>query len=323
MHTSPPPKKTLHSWLIDYPTTSGNYGHLLLEQKSQPDDELISTLRPYFESAHLDARQHFHEIMRIDLHPDAGSEAATVAYPNCLPTSAQHGLFGEALAGLLTESYIFVGDHIWTIPIFLFRYHQDVEHYLFALSRDSARKRQVFGRLGSDFLALKIAKDGTVKRFISGEAKWRNSLTQSVADIMLLGKKIKDPDGGEEKVHSEKGIWFELNRDTPVPHGLTQLHRLLCELAPDEYAETIVSLDRILALQNPEHVERTDLVVLAGNGGKTRKSMECLVEWGTCPSEYEANNDLQVVELILTNGDELIDKLYATLWQEEAVDAEA
>jgi hypothetical protein len=60
MHTCPPPIDNLEGWLEAYPSTSGSYGHLLLEQKAQSDLALIESLRPYFESAHLDAREHFH-----------------------------------------------------------------------------------------------------------------------------------------------------------------------------------------------------------------------------------------------------------------------
>lgn len=314
MHTCPPPKKVLNFWLEDVYSEVDGYGHLLLEQKAVLGDKEISQLRTYFESAHLDARQHFHNIMRISLHPDAIRDTGVPTYPNSLPIKAQHGLFGEALAGLLTETYKFIGKHTWTIPVFLFRHHQAVEMYLFALSRDEARKGEVFGRLGSDFLALRISPDGSVEGFIAGEAKWRNSLTPGVADTLMLGKKIEDPDGGPNKVHSGKGIWYELNRDTKVPHGLTQLQNILLTIAPEEYAETIVSLDRALALNNPDHIDRTDLVVLAGNGGKTRNTMTCLVGWEEVPEEYLAGNDLQVVELILTKGDELIDQLYSDLW---------
>jgi hypothetical protein len=43
----------------------------LLEQIFDADDELVAALRPYFESAHFDAREHFHAQAGIDLHPDA------------------------------------------------------------------------------------------------------------------------------------------------------------------------------------------------------------------------------------------------------------
>ena len=56
MHTCPPPTNALDQWLEPKGTVEQNYGHLLLEQKGEIDPGLIDALRPYFESAHLDAR---------------------------------------------------------------------------------------------------------------------------------------------------------------------------------------------------------------------------------------------------------------------------
>ena len=60
MHTCPPPTDALEEWLDEYPFVKETYGHLLLEQKSDITQQLIDALRSYFESAHLDARKHFH-----------------------------------------------------------------------------------------------------------------------------------------------------------------------------------------------------------------------------------------------------------------------
>lgn len=121
MHTCEPPVATTEDWLKCYPSVEGNYGHLLLEQQMALSPQLVDGLRPYFESAHLDAREHFHAQIAIDLHPDADAPGAHACYPNCLPLTAQHGLFGEVMAGLLTEVYQekLVGAHSWTVPIFL------------------------------------------------------------------------------------------------------------------------------------------------------------------------------------------------------------
>lgn len=189
MHTCEPPFATTEAWLKSNPSVEGNYGHLLLEQKIAIGPELVDGLRPYFESAHLDAREHFHAQIAIDLHPDADNLGAHACYPNCLPLTARHGLFGEVMAGLLTEAYQedFVGGHTWTVPIFLFRFHADVENYLWTLARDAERKRQVFGRFGSDFIGLSLDDNGGIVRLIAGEAKWRNRLTQSSVDTLMLG----------------------------------------------------------------------------------------------------------------------------------------
>jgi hypothetical protein len=52
-------------------------------------------LRPYFESAHLDAREYFHAQIGISLHPDAVGGPIPVSYPNCLPSKAGRGNIGR------------------------------------------------------------------------------------------------------------------------------------------------------------------------------------------------------------------------------------
>src|SRR3546814_10312100 len=119
----------------------------------------------------------------------------------------------------------FVGGHSWTVPIFLFRYHADVESYLCTFARDADRARQIFGRFGSDFIGLSLGDDGEVVRLIAGEAKWRNRLTQSAVDTLMLGDYEDGEDEDGERVRNGRGVWFEINRDMPVPHSLRQLQR--------------------------------------------------------------------------------------------------
>lgn len=316
MHTCPPPTETLDEWLSSNGTIEGNYGHLLLEQEVKIDQALVDALRPYFESAHLDARKYFHEQIGVSLHPDEEGQGSDVRYPDCLPLKARRGLFGEVMAGLVTESYRdeFVGGHNWRVPIFLFREHDDVEKYMWALRFDPARKREVYGRHGSDFIGIALDIDGAVERVIVGEAKWRDSLTESVVSRLLYGDKEKDPVTGES-AHNGFGIWYAVNRDTPIPHGLRQLQRLLEVWDPAGYASTIVSIDRAILGQGPLP-GRTNLVLIVGNGARRREKLECLIDWEKLPKEYTAPFDLQVVEVILEGGETLIDGLYASLWKD-------
>lgn len=315
MHTCPPPSDAISEWLEDYYSEVDNYGHLLLEQNENVGAGLVDELVPYFESAHTDAREFFCAQIGIDLHPDAdGNEDAAFLYPGCLPKSAIRGLFGEVMAGMLTEHYSYIGDHNWCIPVFLFRYHADVEKYLFDLSRDAERTRQVFGRFGSDFLGLCIDSDGNVIRFIAGEAKWRENLNKSTINKLMLGDWETDENTGE-RVRSGKGVWFEVNRDTPAPHGLRQLQQILKERDPQTYSNTIVSLDRVLMLRNPQPLPRTNLILITGNDVPTREKAHSLIPWEATPPEYTASHDLQVVELILNDGGDLIDQIYDALWK--------
>lgn len=322
MHTCLPPHDALEEWLEGHPSTNGKFGHLLLLQKEIDREALCQALRPYFESAHLDAREVFHADIGIDLHPDAGDGGdAPIEYPGCLPGTTRKGLFGEVMAGLITEGYELVGAHDWCVPIFLFRYHEDARNYLFALARNPERKRQTIGRLGSDFIGLLLDEDGAVVRFIAGEAKWRKTLTQSVVDSLMHGKKIDDPAGGGGKVHSGKGVWNDVNNDPPVPIGVRQLMRLLQEHDPDVYDAAILSMERALVLNHPEPLPRTDLIIIVGNGAATREKMNCLLPFKEMPDDYTAGHDLQLVEVILEDGEELIDALYESLWSDGGGDA--
>ena len=299
MHNRPPPHALLARWLQRTMHLNGSYGHILFEQLIPSDDTVVNELRPYFESAHLDAREVFHHAARIDLHPDAGGAGANAQYPNCLPPTAKKGLFGEVMAGLLTEAYRLVGAHQWTIPVFLFRYHAEVEAYIFELARDPARVREVSGRHGNDFIALGIdPATKQVVRFIAGEAKWRTKLTLSTMDALMLG---------------EGGVWNEMNTALAIPQGLEQLNKLLCEKARDQYAETIVSLDRALLL-NSAPLPRTDLVLVAGDRAARREPGTGYLPVDAPPPEYTAGRPLQVIELVMEGGGLLIERLYSSLW---------
>lgn len=315
MHTCKAPGTALDKWLEQYPSEEGNYGHLLLEQVGANDKSLVKELRPYFESAHEDARQYFHELIGMDLHPEPSAPGAHAEYPRCLPITARRGLFGEVMAGLITEHYRFIGDHDWKVPIFLFRHHEDVERYLFALARDPSLVREVFGRFGSDFIAIAMAKNGDVHRYLAGEAKWRKDLTESAANNLLLGAKKKDKDGN---VYRAPGIWSQLGKDSKIPHGLRQLQQLLKDRDPIGWSATILSLDKALLLKNPLPLARTNLVLIAGNAPANKDAGVPWVDWKEQPAEYVAPHDLQVVEMFLSDGEKLIDKIYECLWTYEA-----
>lgn len=313
LHNCPPPRAALARWLSHYPSEVGNYGHLLLEQHCDCDDDLVADFVAYFESAHADARAFFHDQMGIELHPDAGASEPHITYPACLPSITRRGLFGEVMAGMLTEHFEYIGSHKWTIPVFLFRYHEDAEAYLFALVRDEERKREVYGRRGSDFLALALDDEGDIERFIAGEAKWRKKLQPAVVAELMYGKKKKNT-VTKRLEHDGKGIWFQINRDISAPHGLRQLQRLLREIDPDGYSAAIAKLDRVLVVRDAEPLPRTNLILISGGDVPSREAKHSLIPWEELPEDYMAPHDLQVVELILNDGDDLIDGVYDALW---------
>jgi hypothetical protein len=311
LHTCPPPN--LSEWLEEYSSDVGNYGHLLLEQKKDNDADLLLKLKPYFKSAHLDARTNFHEFMGIDLHPDAATEPVDISYPSSLHLTTLKGFFGEALTGLIVEGYELVGKHSWKIPVFLFRFHDDAKKYLFTLVRDPEQRRKTIGRLGTDFVGISIDENGEVERLISGEAKWRKTLTQGVVDDLMLGPKLK----GQNLRQEGKGIWAELNKEVNPPNGLRELQIALKEIDPDGYAESILSMDKLLSAYGANVAAKTDLVVIVGNGSVTRENGNCFVVHEEVPKAYSAGNDLQVVEIVLNDGEQLIKDLYSNLWNGE------
>ena len=310
MHSSAPPKDVLEEKFEQNATVNGRLGHTLLEQVEADDGTLAKALKKYFESAHLDARNRFHSFIGIDLHPDADGDAPIATYPGSLPSTTRRGWFGEVLAGLLTESYEYIGDHNWKVPIFLFRYHDDAANYLFTLARDPTQIRQTIGRLGTDFIGLSLNNDGEVVRIISGEAKWRLTLTQAKVDDVMLGNKVKG-----SAVRSGKGVWRDLNKEPSPPSGARQLLELLREYDPNGFDSAILCLERALVVKDPAPIPKTDLIVFAGNGRAKREKGECLLPWEAVPDEYTAGNDLQIVEVVLQGGEDLIDTIYASLWE--------
>ena len=312
LHTCPPPQDELEERFEENALIYDGFGHTLLVQQAADDGTLAASLRPYFESAHLDARNVFHSDIGLDLHPDAEGDGPPITYPGSLPTNARRGLFGEVLAGLLTETYTYVGQHNWHVPIFLFRFHEDAVNYLYTLARDTAQDRQIIGRLGSDFIGLCLDDDGQVIRIISGEAKWRKVLTPGRVNTLMLGKYKDGVDGS--RVLSGKGVWNSINKELPIPRGVRQLQRLLQEHDPIGYDRTILSLEHALVVRNPEFIPKTDLVVIAGNARPNREEGERLLPFEELPKEYSAGNDLQIVEVIFNGGEELIDAIYDNLW---------
>ena len=314
LHTCQPPVEELEERFEEHATVNGNFGHTLLVQLTADDGTLASALRPYFESAHLDARNIFHSDIGLDLHPDAAGDDPFIAYPSSLPRTTRRGLFGEVLAGLLTQTYDYVGQYDWHVPIFLFRYHDDAFNYLFTLARDPAQVRQTIGRLGSDFIGLCVDDDGSVTRIISGEAKWRRTLTQGQVNTLMLGEWVEDGEGS--RVRSGKGVWNSINNEPTTPSGVRQLQRLLQEHDPVGYDATILSLEKALVVRNPEPLPKTDLIVVAGNASATRQDGDCLLPFEGPPDEYTAGNAVQIMEVVFHEGPELIDAIYDSLWSE-------
>src|SRR3546814_13276341 len=94
-------------------------------------------------------------------------------------------------------------------------------------------------------------------------------LTESTGAALLLGPKVRNEETGV-LAHTGKGIWYELNRDTAIPHGLRQLQFVLEQRDREGHADIILSIDRAVLNLGPPP-ERTDLVIICGNGAAKRE----------------------------------------------------
>lgn len=314
MHTCAPPSQALNAWLAGLYVHANRFGHLLLEANAPHTQILVDALRPYFESAHLDAREVFHEDAGLDLHPDATGPVSPIQYPGCLPPITLRGLFGEVMLGLVSEAYpaIIVGQHAWKVPVFLFRFHEDAADYFYDLQQNPNRIRQVIGRHGDDFIGLCLDAEGFVIRFIAGEAKWRETIQPSVVNNLLLGNLLPNQPNSAVRTRANDGIWNDLNTASNPPRGLRQMQRILEERTNGDYQNAIISIDRAITQRNP--IPRTNLVLIAGEAAPTRAPHSCLMPV-QIPPEYTSNDDLQLVEIVLRPGDDqMIDLLYQSLW---------
>ena len=307
MHTCAPPTKELKKCFKESAKVIHGLGHTLLEQEKPDDGSLSTALKPYFESAHFDARQYFHEYIGIDLYPGAATGAKPlVSYPGSLSPETRRGLFGEVLAGLLTESYTYIGGHTWIVPVFLFRDHQDVRNYLFELDQNPHLVRKTLGRQGTDFVGISLNSAGEVVRVISGEAKWRTTLNKSVVETLLHG---------EKKNGSGKGILQELNNEPNLPLGVRQLQEILKLNDPEKFDKIILCLQEALTSKKTTPFPKTNLIVIAGNRNPERDPGDCFIPNDRIPAGYKADSDLQVMEVVFKEGKKLIDKIYESLWQ--------
>src|SRR3546814_17874101 len=88
------------------------------------------------------------------------------------------------------------------------------------LRYDPERVREIYGRHGTDFVAISLNDDREVVRVIAGEAKWRRSLTESTVAALLHGPKVRNEVTGV-MAHTGKGIWEERNVENEIPQERT------------------------------------------------------------------------------------------------------
>lgn len=286
----------LRSWLsARNPYASAQYQVLVLSATQIADPSpAYAELKTYLESAHADARAHFHDICRINLHPRARGPGATVEYPNRLDGSVRSGLFGEALCGLVAESWLLLSTQVdFTVPVFLFRFHSGVEEFLNKLL-DGGTPTGFAGRHGDDFLAVELDEHDEVVRILVGEAKFRTDMGVSPFRKLMVEEIPK------------------LSDEPDIPLSITKLIRAL-ELVDAARFETVrASLEAIHLRQRS--VERVDMMVIVYENHQVRTPPP-YASTPNKPAEHSAARPLVIVELHLPGANMLMSSLYPNLYR--------
>ncbi|NUN07126.1 MAG: hypothetical protein HUU57_15370 [Bdellovibrio sp.] len=259
------------------------YGHTRLHGVDGVDlNDLIKQLSPYINKAHQDAKAHFYEEFSIDLDP-----LSETRYPNALPIKQHKGYFGEVFCGILIKHFSTICANDWSIPAFLFRYHDAAGEYLYRLKKGEKIGKNVPGRTGSDFIAIAIDDPSQeVVSVLGGEAKCHKKWNSTIANEAL------------EKMSTEGS----------APVSLQRIGKLLLELHGDEYTHVAQKLrDASLAIGEAP-IPRTDLFLFFFESPVTYPPSQIDVK--SKPKSHTADRPLQVFEINLKGAEQLIEELY-------------
>lgn len=277
---------------------SASYQLLVAPKPGTPGgDPPFDKLKAYFESAHADARQHFHAVCMLDLHPRASGPTGVVEYPNRLVGNVRRGLFGEALCGVVAQTWLLLTDQRqYLVPVFLFREHSGVEDALNKLL-DGQEPTDLPGRLGDDFLAVQTDDSGNVVSILVGEAKFRSKMNPSIYKELML---------------EPKGVLPKMSAEGDAPSSITKLIRILREIDPERFETIRASLEEIH--YRTRLAERVDLVVLAyeEHGATTAPPYSPTTEK---PKAHDSTRPLVIAELHIPMANDLMDKLYTNLYR--------
>jgi hypothetical protein len=254
----------------------------------------LPSIVSYLEKAHADAREYFHSVIGLSLDPVLTSRKEP-AYPQDMPLKTKKGFFGEALCGMFTEAMEIGGESEWLVPTFLFRMHREAEEHLFRLVMKEKVPVDIPGRTGSDFIAIAIGKNGTIRRFLSGEAKCHETFNITKCKEFL--KEI-----GEEGV---------------MPVSVPQLLRILQDQTDKKFAVIIAALEGIFLAKQYANVPKTNLFLyLYDKPGVVNYETPRITNELTAES-YNSTVRLHVLEVCIPDGTELVETVYGSLYQGE------
>jgi len=286
--------------------------HLLVtsdDERTAPPVELIGA---YLESAYADARYYYHKICNLDLHPVPGTRTSAVQFPNSLPDNTRKGMFGEALCGIVVQTYLLLeNDRDFDVPVFLFRQHSGVEEALTILKRGGTIK-EVPGRHGDDFIGIEVDEEGWIIGFIVGEAKYRSKMNASVYDGLMNDQQSGSGKTGKKRKKVNRGILGKMVNEPDLPISMNSLKRILQDIDEDRFERLIVSIEELdIGIRK---ADRVDLVVLAC-AETAKKAKPPYSPTTSRPSDHKTTRPLVIAELVIPQGGDLITSLYDDLYR--------
>ena len=294
MRTTESLVKNLTAWLKSTITETRDrrYRHQLLREQRAHRSEAVRELKAFVHEAHEDVRRHLRTVPGISLSPPGIPEGNTndpaLGYPEKLHINVLKEYFGEILAGLVAENFAPLGEDDWSVPAYLFRFHDAALQNLFGIRQGAREPTPLPGRLGSDCLAFQRDDDGTIKRCLVCEAKCTASHNSGM---------IKD-------------AHVKLNDRAVLPVDLHQLIVVLKDYDDATSSGWVDSLTRLL-LQGPDSsYERCDLASYVCGRSPTHLSRTTWISPDTPHPDYRSNRRLEAVEIHLNNVDSLVAEVY-------------
>lgn len=304
-------KSGINNWVSEKEISDDtDFLHTLIEQKTVVPDDLMKDLVLFFEDAHRDARDSFHKLASISLHPLGGESKRKISYPSSLPKNIHRGYFGETLAGFVSLYFKTIGDHDWVVPVYLHRNHHEVTDYLKKLRRNEINEdKQMIGRKGDDFIALCLNADGTIDKVLVVEAKYRSSLVKSSFNALLKTNTLNKK-GAVKKFC----VLEDLSKKHSVPNDLSVIGKILEETDYDKYKNTILDIEKIES--DLIQIDRIDLVLVIYTEIGSRTTAPLLTD-SKKPVQYTSGRDLQVTEMYVNGGESLIEEIFTRMYLEK------
>lgn len=286
--------KSLFSWLPNHLTESpdARYRHRLLKEELIHRQENLTGLQSFVKKAHEDARWYLSRLAENSLDPLSTNSPPNLApgYPETLHVQTLRGYFGEIFAGLIAEYYQPFGENGWVVPAYLFRFHNLAFEQLERIRQTGPTREEagiIPGRTGDDCLAFVVDENNNIIRTLRCEAKC--SSRHHVDLISDAHAKVSDP--------------------FLIPISTYQLIDILRDQGENTQAQQWVrALQKLRFSGISSSYERYDLVTyICGEWPRRERTR---ISTTTPHTSYTGGRRLEVVEVHLSNVDDLVKEIY-------------